>query len=153
MLSWLAGGSCCGSGSAPHHLCNILLLFLTCPSYTCRWVLKRHLILHRCNFCSFYLHFLLQDHKLLFWKKIPLLPNPDARILAIIGVCLRVFQLCVLLSLSSWFHSHGTSKKTELAVVPSSARLGTTQEKWLAALCFSTDMITKNWQHAQEEKE
>ena len=91
---------------APHHLCYILLPFLTCLSYTCRWVLKGCLILHGCTFCSFYLHFPLQDYKLLFWKKIPPLPpNPLPRILAI-GACLLVFQLCILVSLSSWFYSH-----------------------------------------------
>lgn len=52
------------------------------------------------------LYFLLQDYKLLVWKKIPpLLPNPLPRIHAI-GSCLSVFQLCMLVSLNSWFHSH-----------------------------------------------
>lgn len=53
----------------PHHLYYILLPLLNCISYTCRWVLKGCLILCGCTFCSFYLHFLLQDYKLLFWKK------------------------------------------------------------------------------------
>ena len=91
---------------APHHLRYILPPFLTCLSDTCRWVLKGCLMLHGCTFCSFYLHFLLQDYKLLFRKKIPpLLPNPLPRILSV-GVCLPVFQLCMLVSLGSRFHSH-----------------------------------------------